>query len=298
MKNAKKIGGKWLIFGRKEELHLYIGLLNTLVEEGVLIAAKIANKAPRIAPLSREDCVICVYTSANEEEKEETRRRLVRIGLRPYAWKSEEKTSKGWFPGGKWTPAHETAEKKPELGFLDSPSPIDSIIERSQEEKSKKEKPNQTEGTIHKRPSSPPVPPFQLDWLEPRLIDANGLPFNIMPPRAHEVLKVMLSREPGGRRIIRGFLSDKTVASLYEGVEIDDPGEARKIAYSFARNLRRTFNRYGFDDLHSLIKRLRTLGGYVMGKDWHRKKPLINQSEVPLFFRDDLDGEPEDSDED
>jgi hypothetical protein len=295
-KKCKKIGGKWLISGPREVLHRYVNPLALRVEKGEFIAVQIVNKTSGIPPFRREDCVICVYTSANEEEKEKTRRRLVRIGLTPYAWKSEEKTSKGWFPGGKWRPGHETVEEKPELEFLDSPSPVDSIIDRSQEEKSKKDKPNQTERAIHKRQASPPVPPFQLDWLEPRLIDANGLPFNIMPPRAHEVLKVMLSREPGGRRIIRGFLSDKTVASLYEGVEIDDPQEAKKTARNFARNLRKTFKKHGLKDPHSLIRISKTRGGYVMGHDWHPRRPLINQAEVTLFFRDHLDDEPDDPD--
>ncbi len=310
-KKARKIGGKWLTFGPREVLHRYINLIATLVEEGEFIAAEITNKTPGIFPFRREDCVIHVYTSANEEEKEKTRRRLVGIGLTPHRWKSEEKISKGWFPGGKWRPAHKTVEKKPELSFRDIranelnlrhlsndfPTSASTEVEPSQEEKAPEEKRTKGKPDSQHLPLSAPVPPFQLDWLEPRLIDANGRPF-VMSPKLHDVLKVMLSREPGGPRIIRGFLSDRTVASLFEGKEIDDPREAKRIARNFARNLRKTFKKHGLNDRNALIERKIILAGFAMGHGWRSERPLINQAEVPLFFRDDLDGEPEDSDED
>jgi hypothetical protein len=87
------------------------------------------------------------------------------------------------------------------------------------------------------------------------------------------------------------------VASVYAGIEIEDPEEAKRIAGNFARHLRRKFRERGIVGRDSLIKRCKTLGGYSMGYDWRSVRPLINQAEVSLFFRDDLDDEPGNPDE-
>lgn len=130
-----------------------------------------------------------------------------------------------------------------------------------------------------------PDPPFQLDWIEPRLIDSAGHSF-FMSTKLHNVLRVMLCTEPGTRGVIRGAISDKAVASLYSGKDINDPEEATKISMNFRANLRKTFDAYGVSDRKALIRRSKTYGGYVLGKNWHPKKPLLNQSEVNLSFRE------------
>jgi hypothetical protein len=288
---AKPIGGKWLIFGSKEELHLYIKLLDVLIEEGKFIAAAISSKIPKKDPFPHKDCVIVIFTSDDEEEIEKTKWRLKQIGLNPSEWKSDEETTRDWLPGGKLRLELEIIEKKRKIELSGSPRFDKAMGEISTEQKGTVAKTASIKPDTYHPPASGPVPPFQLDWIEPRLVDADRRSF-FMSPHLHEVVKVMLSREPGGGKIVRGAISDKTVAQLYSGREIDDPEEARKIAMNFRANLRKTFRKYGLNDPHALIRRAKAFGGYAMGKHWHPKKPLINQAEVKLFFREDVDSDP------
>jgi len=93
------IAGKWLCFGSKEELHLYGPLLDKLVEEGVLRAAKLAKKDPRTDPFPHKECVLCVFTSDNPPEKTRVHDTLRDIGLHPQSWKSNADTLRDWEPG-------------------------------------------------------------------------------------------------------------------------------------------------------------------------------------------------------
>lgn len=305
-KRSPGVAGKWLIFLPREALHLYIDRLDTLVEEAEFTAATISNKMPGMDPFRQDDCVIGVYTSDAKAQIEKTEKKLKRMGLNPYAWKSEEKINKGWFPGGKVKFKAKDGENRPGLRFSDilsgehnlrdlggnSPDSGSESVEPSGEANGAEEK-----GTgISPDIQNAPLRPFQLDWIEPRIIDKNNLPF-FMSPKLHQVLREMLSKEPGGGKRIRGFLSDRAVASVYAGIEIEDPEEAKRIAGNFARHLRRKFRECGIEGRDSLIKRCKTLGGYSMGYDWRSVRPLIDQAEVSLFFRDDLDDEPGDPDE-
>lgn len=288
---AKRIAGKWLIFGPKEELHLYIELLDVLIEEGKFIAALISSKIPEKDPFPHKECVIFIFTSGDKAEIDKAKWELKQIDLHPSVWKSDEETARDWLSGGKLRLEREIIRKKRKLKLSGFPGFDKAMGKPSKEEKRTVDKTTPIERATHHPPGSGPVPPFQLDWIEPRLVDADRRSF-LMSPKSHEVLRVMLSKEPGRDGIVRGAISDKTVAQLYIGREIDDPEEARKIAMNFRANLRKTFREYGLNDPHALIRRSKTFGGYAMGKHWHPKKPLINKAEVRLFFREDIDGDP------
>jgi hypothetical protein len=118
-KRSPEVAGKWLIFVPREALHLYIDRLDTLVEEAEFTAATITNKTPGIDPFRHDDCVIGVYTSDAKAQIEKTEKKLKRMGLNPYAWKSEEKINKGWFPGGKVRFKPKVGENRPGLRFSD-----------------------------------------------------------------------------------------------------------------------------------------------------------------------------------
>lgn len=98
---APRIAGKWLCFGPTQEMHLFRDLLHKLVEDGTLLAAKIARKDPETDPFPHKDCVICVYTTAERDEIERASRKLKEIGLNPSAWKSEADTKADWTSQGK-----------------------------------------------------------------------------------------------------------------------------------------------------------------------------------------------------
>ena len=98
---GERIAGKWLCFGPTSEMHAYRELLNKLVEDGTILSAKIARKDPATDPFPHKpDCVICVYTTSDRTESERVRAKLVQIGLKPAAWKSEERTKTDWQPEG------------------------------------------------------------------------------------------------------------------------------------------------------------------------------------------------------
>jgi hypothetical protein len=98
---AVPIAGKWICFGPTPELHLYKDLLNTLVEEGEFLAAKITRKDPLTDPFPHKRCALCVYTTDDKTEIERARTRLVEIGLTPSEWKSELDTRLDWEVDGK-----------------------------------------------------------------------------------------------------------------------------------------------------------------------------------------------------
>jgi TIR domain len=96
---SDQISGKWLCFGPKEQLHLYSALLDKLVEEGVFKAAKLAKKDPQTDPFPHKDCVLCIFTSDNADEKTRVYDKLRDIGLSPKPWKSNMDTLRDWEPG-------------------------------------------------------------------------------------------------------------------------------------------------------------------------------------------------------
>ena len=95
------IDGKWLVFGPREELHLYQELLNKLVEEGTFKKIKIAVKDPAHDPFPHKECVMCVFTSSDDNERAEVARHLREIDLNPVEWKSEKSTIADWRDDGK-----------------------------------------------------------------------------------------------------------------------------------------------------------------------------------------------------
>ena len=93
--------GKWLYFGEKAVLHSWLQRLNELVEHGILRAAKISRKDPRWDPFPHKPCVLCVYTTDNEEEKAHARHLLAtEFGVEVRTWKSDAQTSRDWAEDG------------------------------------------------------------------------------------------------------------------------------------------------------------------------------------------------------
>jgi len=95
-----EFAGKWLCFGATEDLHAYVDLLDTLIEDGKLPGAKIARKDPSDDPFPHKPCVLCVFTTGDKTEVERVRGELVSIGLHPSRWKSEVETRVDWVEGG------------------------------------------------------------------------------------------------------------------------------------------------------------------------------------------------------
>jgi hypothetical protein len=95
------IDGKWLYWGRTEELHSWLERLNDLVESGKIAAAKVARKLPGLDPFPNKPCVLCVFTSGDENTKETVRALLKdNFNIDVTVWKSEEQTIQDWQPGG------------------------------------------------------------------------------------------------------------------------------------------------------------------------------------------------------
>jgi hypothetical protein len=95
------IDGKWLYFDNTQKLHALLDGLNTLVESGDIPAAKIARKIPEVDPFPNKQCVLCVFTSDINSEKERIKNLLkVKLGISVNVWKSEEQTRSDWQEGG------------------------------------------------------------------------------------------------------------------------------------------------------------------------------------------------------
>jgi hypothetical protein len=71
-----KIAGKWLYFDKTEKLHQLLDDLNVIVESGRIRAVKVARKLPEVDPFPEKQCVLCVYTSGDKEEKETVKKLL------------------------------------------------------------------------------------------------------------------------------------------------------------------------------------------------------------------------------
>ena len=107
-----KITGKWLCYGPKDEIHLYKDLINALVEKGIFLSAKMAKKDPDTDPFPHKECVLCVFTSSDEDEKERVRNKLIEIDLNPVMWKSDAETEKDWEKDGILKLESEIVKKK------------------------------------------------------------------------------------------------------------------------------------------------------------------------------------------
>lgn len=100
-KGEGRIDGKWLFFDETKKLHTLAEDLDRLVESGQIRAAKIARKLPAHDPFPEKPCVLCVFTSADPEEKETVRALLQsEFGINVTAWKSEQQTKRDWEEGG------------------------------------------------------------------------------------------------------------------------------------------------------------------------------------------------------
>src|SRR5688572_26763054 len=91
-RDASPVKGKWLCFGPTAELHLYRELMNSLVEDGTFRAVKLARKHRDTDPFPHKECVMCVFTSGEDGEIADVKKRLKQIGLNPVVWKSEDET--------------------------------------------------------------------------------------------------------------------------------------------------------------------------------------------------------------
>jgi hypothetical protein len=90
--SLQQMAGKWLCFGKQWEIRSFIPRIERLVEDGTFKAAKISKKHSRSNSSERKECVLCVYTSDNPEEKSAVYEKLQQIGLRPKSWKSDMET--------------------------------------------------------------------------------------------------------------------------------------------------------------------------------------------------------------
>jgi len=100
-KGKGRIDGKWLFFDETKKLHALAEDLDRLVEAGQIRAAKIARKLPTHDPFPEKQCVLCVFTSDDPEEKETVKALLQsEFGINVTAWKSEQQTKRDWEEGG------------------------------------------------------------------------------------------------------------------------------------------------------------------------------------------------------
>jgi hypothetical protein len=127
-------------------------------------------------------------------------------------------------------------------------------------------------------------PPFQLNWVEPHLIDSskNVIP---IPDSYHAILKGLF--ELKDIQIISDLFVVRAMdlaAGTINHQEYDSD-YIEKQARQFARYLRKILKKYGINDRNSIIRNVRGKG-YTKGNDWHPKRPTINQSSPPLFRTD------------
>ena len=95
------ITGKWLYFGDRTFIHSLLPILDDLVEKGEIRSVKISRKIPEYDPFPEKKCVMCVFTSERQEEKEGIKLLLKnKFGIEVNIWKSEEQTLKDWEEGG------------------------------------------------------------------------------------------------------------------------------------------------------------------------------------------------------
>ena len=125
-----------------------------------------------------------------------------------------------------------------------------------------------------------PEPPFRLDYISPRFLDAKSRTF-ALPVKCHNVLRALLMKRPSGGgnpAHSHGFLTDNEVSSFYKDKREDPPVSP----YQFARALRKYMkDHYDWPQRDSLVKRHRNTG-FAIGDDWHETRPLFDASEASL----------------
>ena len=98
---SASIVGKWLYFGDTSFIHSLLPELDDLVEKGEIRAVKISRKIPEYDPFPEKPCVMCVFTSDEQYEKEKVKKLLKsKFNIEVTVWKSEEQTLKDWEEGG------------------------------------------------------------------------------------------------------------------------------------------------------------------------------------------------------
>ena len=98
---SASIVGKWLYFGDTSFIHSLLPELDDLVEKGEIRAVKISRKIPEYDPFPEKPCVMCVFTSDEQYEKERVKNLLKsKFNIEVTVWKSEEQTLKDWEKGG------------------------------------------------------------------------------------------------------------------------------------------------------------------------------------------------------
>lgn len=127
-------------------------------------------------------------------------------------------------------------------------------------------------------------PQFQLDWVEPYLIDRNGKHI-YLSLNQHGVLKLFFE-VPNIRTV-----SYKAIVERFKDTpshEIDDRSDYESQAYhQFARALRRDLKQYGISDQNAIIKNIKGKG-YTLGNAWYRKRPVINKAVALYSASEDL----------
>jgi DNA-binding NtrC family response regulator len=150
----------------------------------------------------------------------------------------------------------------------------------------------QSIGTISQSKTIPPVieedsfkafkavPPFQLHWGEPMLLDAQGHQLPLLAD-LHNVLKELLRKEPGSRKDMKTTLNYEETASAYKGRgSFSTVEEAREIAQAFVRNLRRNLKKHDVEPDSLVVSRKGF--GYLLGNGW-ANPPVIYHSEPSIF---------------
>lgn len=88
--------GKWLVFGRREEMEELAKKLDPFVEARKIPAVKYDRELITEFQLNR--CVMCVY--CHNDLREEVWAVLASLGVKDKAWMFERETVEKWLPGG------------------------------------------------------------------------------------------------------------------------------------------------------------------------------------------------------
>jgi len=139
---------------------------------------------------------------------------------------------------------------------------------------------------------------LKYDWARDTLVLPSGTP-HALPKRCVEVLRLLLTKDPGNPKARRLFASVTEVGLLYRAAQLreicptidektfkerlqtisDDKITLKKHAHQCKRSLARWARGIGIDgDL--LLECKRGQDTYHLGKGWHQKTPVVNQSQV------------------
>lgn len=88
--------GKWLIYGKAQQLAELAKNLDAYVNKGEIDSGKY-NRKP--SPVGRGDCVMCVY--CDDRDRERVWDILYSLGVTKKIWKYDKQTYQDWEPGGR-----------------------------------------------------------------------------------------------------------------------------------------------------------------------------------------------------